>query len=212
MNALFKSLPLAIAGFAIVLAGCASPFKPAIVTGTTIQNPSVGVKGYSLAIPPGFKAGETEKVGEDVPLWADVEASVFHGRMKEEKNIAFAESFFIYNPKIVIFFAASVAYARGGSLSMVGDRQANRFLLETTKANLKKDPLKTGTVELVSENKRRGVCVSGTYKQDQKEMSFQTYLIMGKVDEMFIIDGMSDPKDKEELASVTKQLYRDLNF
>ena len=43
-----------------------------------------------------------------------------------------------------------------------------------------------------------------------KELSSLRYY--GEMDELYTIVGMSDPKDKEELTVVTRQLYHSLNF
>lgn len=213
MNMLSKALPPAIAGLVLVLAGCATPNQPAVVTRASIQNSSVGYKGYTLEIPPGFKAGEAQTAGREVPLWADVSAAMFNGQMKQELGIKFSESFFIYNPKMVIFFAVMVVDTHGGSFSMIDDRQANRYLLNMVNPMFKKNPHASGQTELITENKHRGARASGSFKSnDQTEMNFQIYKVLGELDEVYYIDGRAHSEDKEELATVVKQLVRGLKF
>lgn len=214
MNVLSKVLPPAIASLVILLAGCATPYQPAVVTKASIQNTSVGYKGYTLEIPPGFKAGQTQKTGQDVPLWADVDAALVNGQLKQELGIKFSESFFIYNSNVVILFVMMVVDTREGTLSMLDDRQANRLLLSGINTLFKKNPKTTSVkTELINENKHRGVYASGIFRPNrQEERSFQVYDIMGEMDELYTIVGMSDPKDKEELTVVTRQLYYGLKF
>mgnify|MGYP000997858457 CR=1 FL=1 len=213
INVLSKVLPLAIASLVLVLAGCATPYQPAAVTSTAIENSSVGYKGYTLEIPPGFKAGEAKKTGPDVPLWADVGAAMFNGRMKQELGVRFSESYFIYDPKVVVFFAMIVVDTRDGTLSMLDDRQANRILLAEVNSLFGKNSQTIGKTELIRENKHRGACAVGTFKpKGQEELSFHYYVTLGEMNEIYFIFGTSDPKDKEALAAATKQVYRTLKF
>ena len=140
MNVLSKVLPPAIASLVIVLAGCATPYQPRSSPRPPFRIPAWAIKGTRWRFLRCFKAGQTQKTGQDVPLWADVDAALVNGQLKQELGIKFSESFFIYKFYVVILFVMMVVDTREGTLSMLDDRQANRLLLSGINTLFKKNP------------------------------------------------------------------------
>jgi hypothetical protein len=191
-----------------LLAGCAS-YRPAEITGDTIRNSSVGFKGYSVSIPPGYKAGETEKVGKEVPGWMDADVAMHNADLRKKNAVLFRETFFIYNPKIAIYVGVTVEDLKGRAFSSLNEVQASHLLMDHFRTVLK-DGSEVKS-EVIAERNRLALREKVRWNTKDKLVSYR-YLVLGDTAELYAIHGFAQPQDQAEMEAVVTQVYRSLKF
>jgi hypothetical protein len=207
---------LLLVGLAVWLCACATTIPPQKATiGTdSIKNPSVGYKGYTLPIPPGYKVATPENLpaGLDprirwiVTKW---EKELGPGNLVERFN--FTERVVIYNDKSAFLFGVS-CYSGLGSFSTCSDLDINNLLGGRLRGWFRNDR----TIDrkaVLTENRKRALYYGGIDAYGKANYdSIETYIIIGGLNEFYSVIGIANHSYREELRRVGRELYDTLEF
>ncbi len=204
-----------------LFSGCLAS-KPAIVSENLIKNSSVGYSGYELTIPDGFSVVDhksTNANDSELTLYHKRELKGFAMEFEDPKEYHFSESFLLTNGKddISISFSVAEMYMPTGvkAISHIPDDMQDFIMkgfigelsLSVNKLELKKAKIK----------KHHAVYVHGTDDFKAKGGNMETanvniIFILGELDEMYFITGISSVEKQEELNQLMEYITQNIKI
>jgi hypothetical protein len=217
-------LPWGKALFLLLLAcflpapGIGAAVKRGTITAEALVNPTVGFSGYYLPIPAGYKAVLSDKTPPDMDAYMKLLFSEWKGTFGEggEKGrlLRFEESFVIYKDQVAFLFGVCVP-GNNFVLSDLSDFQCRQLLAGCMKSAFRgQEGVKT---EIIIRDKKRSA--HAQIEQIDREGQFgggeycaELYFVLGRLNEMFCLVGMSKMTDKAAMQQVGRELFNNLQF
>ena len=212
-------LALAAVALALILGGCASAtIKPATVTENSISNPQVGFKGYELPIPPGYTVVRPDNTPPDLDVFVKLMTLEWKGTFGAEGDkkrlVRFEESFLIHNDKAAFLFGVLVG-ARNVSFGSLSDQQGRQLLTHIIKFSFQGQKGVEKSIFLQKEKKGLHAQVSNVNAngiEGAGDNCAEFYLVLGPLNDMYFLSGMSKMANREELQKIGLQMFNDLKF
>ncbi len=215
-----RYIVIAFVSFAL-LAGCLTT-KPAIVTENMIKNPSMGFSGYEFTIPDGFSVVDYKSANRNDSLLTKhhkLGLKDFEKSFADDDETDFFETFLLVDGKndiSVSFIAITIIlppYAR--SLNQIPEKDQD-FILKSfigeMSLTLNKPEQKATKIQ-----KKYAVYVHGTDDFKAKGGNMETaninmIFILGELDEMYIIIGISPLEKQEEINQLMEGITQDIKI
>lgn len=205
-----------------LLAGCALPngyYQPATIANGVISNPKVGWNGYSVKVPNGLDAFNPITANPDDPGLTQLQKWCIEDdeRYSRYALTVYSERFLLEDPVgdgTIIFMSDTLELSSPWSawLSPAKDY----FLRKSINDKLVRINDTKAHNELVTINGQRGWYISGTdrpyFNKKRLTYTYEGYLILGNLKEMFWIEGWAPPGQRENLKTKTRAMADSLKI